>query len=854
MQAEVDQELAQHLLAGRLTSDIGQTLLATLVVFVFWGRIGGTVALSWFAAMVVFTGIRLGLRARLLTGIQDPHVLTSRVRADVFGSAALWAVLAALVTGRPLLDLALLMMFFAGIISAATSTLVADSRSFNGFVGLLGGSLLLALMLSGVSRDHVAMTLVAVLYLPFMYSVHRRAHAVLAAQIASTARLKISEEETARGRNFLNALVAHAPSAIAVLDRDFRVVTVNPAFERATGYAWSEVRGRELGTVLATGDEAEAFLSFLASIQEGAHSVAELRLERKGGVSMWMRLSGTVAGNQAAGSTILVGEDVTERVEARELREAARIQAEEAARAKSSFLASMSHEIRTPMNGILGMIELLLDTDLTEEQQRTVSVVQTSADGLLRILNDILDVSKIEAGQLDLEAIDFDFAKLLGETAQVFAPMASSKGVDLLVDIGPGVPTVSHGDPVRLRQILTNLLSNAVKFTERGEVVLAARKTGETAETTEIAFSVRDTGIGVAENKQRTIFGEFEQADRSTTRVHGGTGLGLSISRRLVGMMGGKLELTSAVGVGSDFHFTLALPHALEMSTAGEGAQHGSLEGRHALIIDDNATARRISREALAAGGASADEAASADEGVKMLLESVDSQPYDLVVVDHLMPQRDGFDFAREVSSQKRFAGLPMLMLTSSAGSIGRETAREAGIGAYLAKPVTRAELIRALGALMRHKGWDGVERRVVTRETLDRRRVSLKVLLAEDNPVNQQVALALLKRRGYTVDLAENGKEAVDAVAREAYDVVLMDLQMPVMDGLEATRQIRKLPGLEELPIIALTAHAFQEERDRTVEAGLNDFLSKPFKPKALYEVVERWAPGDSRRSSDVK
>ena len=559
---------------------------------------------------------------------------------------------------------------------------------------------------------------------------------------------------------------------------------------------------------------------------------------------MWMRLSGTVTGDQAAGSAILIGEDVSEQVEAREAREAARAQAEQASRAKSSFLASMSHEIRTPMNGILGMIELLLDTDLSEAQRGTVSVIQTSADGLLRILNDVLDVSKIEAGQMDLEAIDFQLTKLLGDVTQVFAPQAGAKGVELLVDIGEDVPGEVHGDPVRLRQIVTNLLSNAVKFTEEGEVVLSARKVSGSAGSTEIWFSVRDTGIGVPESKQQAIFGEFEQADQSTTRVHGGTGLGLTISRRLVEMMGGSLQLSSKVGSGSDFHFILTLPDAVNPRAAVRRSPNVSLRGLRVLIVDDNATARRISREALTREGVSVDEAASADEGIGMLRAALESDAYDGVIVDHLMPSRDGFDFATAVSADERFAGLPILMLTSAAATSGRGTARELGIAAYLAKPVTRAQLPRALCAVLGHRLWHRAERRLVTHETLDRHHSSLKILLAEDNAVNQQVALALLSKRGYEVDVVNDGRQALEAVVAGSHDLVLMDIQMPEMDGLEATRQIRKHRGPEELPIIALTAHAFQEERDRTVEAGMNDFLAKPFKPQALYEIVERWAP----------
>ena len=496
------------------------------------------------------------------------------------------------------------------------------------------------------------------------------------------------------------------------------------------------------------------------------------------------------------------------------------------------------------MDGILGMIELLIGTDLSEEQRNTVRIIQTSADGLLRILNDVLDVSKMEAGRLDLESIDFHVPELLHETAHIFAPTAAGKGLELLVNVGDGVPTHTWGDPVRLRQIIANLLSNAVKFTKDGEIVLSADRIDEGTESNRIRLSVRDTGIGVPESKQEAIFREFEQADQSTTRVHGGTGLGLTISRRLAEMMGGSLELTSDAGAGSDFSFVLSLNEAVDVRSNGRRAPRVSLRDRRVLIVDDNATAGRISRQALAAAGATADEADSADEGIAPLRAAMEGQPYDAVILDHLMPAKDGFDFAREVRTEEGFAGLPILMLTSSAAASGQVAAREVRSGVYLAKPVFRQQLTLALSSMLGPRPPDGLERRLITGETLQRRVSALRVLLAEDNLVNQQVELALLQNRGHTVEVVADGQQALEAAIARSFDIVLMDIQMPVMDGLEATRRIREHPGLEGLPIIALTAHAFQEERDRTVTADMNDFLAKPFKPQALYEIVERWAP----------
>jgi two-component system, sensor histidine kinase and response regulator len=854
VRAELEGELSKHLLGGRRTSDIGQTVLAAITVFIFWDVVSTPIVLSWFGALVAFSVARAAWRSRVAPTLTDPMKLRVALRHDVWVSAALWGVWAVLLIGAPVTSLAILLIIIAGLLAAATSTLVADPPSFDGFMGLLIGSATVTVLASGHSREHFALLLLIALFLPFMLSVHRRAHAILVGQIASQSRLRISDEETARGRNFLNALVAHAPSPIVVLDRESRVLRANPAFERVTGRSWGEVHGQPLPSLLAGPEEAPALESFLETIKVGARSVAELRLVRKAGVPMWMRLSGTVAGGLAEGTVILIGEDVTDQVEAREAREAARLEAEQVARAKSAFLASMSHEIRTPMNGVLGMIELLLDTELSEEQRSTVDVIQASADGLLRILNDVLDVSKIEAGQMDLEAIDFELPALLNAAARVFAPQSGTKGIELVVDVADDVPRSARGDPVRLRQILSNLLSNAVKFTTEGEIVLSARVVGKDDGATRVLFAVRDTGIGIAEEKHERVFGEFEQADSSTTRVHGGTGLGLTISRRLVELMGGRLSLTSREGEGSEFHFVLTLKHAVESRSAGRRIAAVPLNGHRVLVLDDNATARRISREALAHEGAIVREAADVEEALALMRDARRDGEYDAVVLDHLMPRRDGFDFARALREDEELGPVRMLMLTSSAAATDKEAARQLGIGGYLAKPVAKTDLVRAVSTLLGQEAHGGPERRLITTETLVRRSAPVRILLAEDNAVNQQVALALLTKQGYSVDVVDNGRKALEAVLAEPYDVILMDIQMPEMDGLEATRQIRSHEEHAELPIIALTAHAFQEERDRTVEAGMDDFLAKPFKPAALYEIVERWAPngeGTERRTA---
>jgi CheY-like chemotaxis protein/HPt (histidine-containing phosphotransfer) domain-containing protein len=356
-----------------------------------------------------------------------------------------------------------------------------------------------------------------------------------------------------------------------------------------------------------------------------------------------------------------------------------------------------------------------------------------------------------------------------------------------------------------------------------------------------VRFSVTDTGIGVEPAKHEQIFAEFEQADSSTTRVHGGTGLGLSISRRIVRLLGGELEVESDLGRGSDFHFVLTLPRAGTPPHERQ-APAVSLEGRRFLVVDDNATARRIVREALSMEGAQVEEASTPDAGLALLRSAGEGFAFDCVVVDHQMPGKDGFMFVEEVSDHAQ-APPRVLMLTSSPAAAGKAMARSVGIGAYLAKPVSRRDLIRALRSLLGGDGSGQGERRLITNETLALEPVSLRILLAEDNVVNQQVAVAFLKKRGYEVDVVDTGQKAVDAVLETPYDVVLMDVRMPEMDGFEATRRIRAHEHLATLPVIALTAHALQEERERAREAGMNDFVTKPFMPEPLYEVIERWA-----------
>ncbi|HEX3152465.1 MAG TPA: response regulator [Gemmataceae bacterium] len=685
-------------------------------------------------------------------------------------------------------------------------------------------------------------------------------HTNLTARKAAEEELRHAKDTAENAHRLINSILLSLTDGIVVADRDGKFIHFNAEAERILGIGaleapvgeWSDRYGvfRPDGVTLCPPEELP-----LARAMRG-ESVADceliIRNPRKP-EGVWISINGRPLCDQSGAQNggVVAFRNITERKRAEAELHRAKMAAEAANQAKSEFLANMSHEIRTPMNAIIGMAELLSDTELAPDQRDYLDMVRKSADALLGLINDILDFSKIEAGRLDLEETDFSLRDSLADTLTTLSLRAYQKGLELAFQVAADVPDNLTGDPNRLRQIVTNLVGNAVKFTEEGEVVVEVdRVSDNTTNDIFLHFAVRDTGIGIPAEKQSVIFEAFTQADSSMTRRYGGTGLGLAISTRLVRLMSGRIWVTSQIGRGSTFHFTARFRPAAKPITGRTVEEATKLRGARVLVVDDNETNRRILEETLKQwemAPTMADGAAAA----LAALDRLGPDPFTFVLLDAHMPGTDGFELARLIRRRPDAAAVKILMLTSGGQPGDASRSQELGFSAYLAKPLKQADLWRALiRALDVSSGAPLPATPVEPPRPATR---PLRVLLAEDNPINQKLAVRLLEKRGHTVVVAGNGCEAIDLVFGERavtpFDVVLMDVQMPEMDGLEATAAIRKHESTSggHLPIVAMTAHAMKGDEDRCLACGMDAYIPKPVKPDALFNVLTRLARKES-------
>ncbi len=650
--------------------------------------------------------------------------------------------------------------------------------------------------------------------------------------------------DSLKSQRYLNSIIYSAAETIIVTDNNFRINIVNPTVTDLLGHSYEELQDSHIQLIFS--DDLISEIKFKIEQESNVKINTELVMKSGENCPVLITISAIHYNSENIDGYIFLIQDTSaEKNHEKELKLAAQ-KANQASQAKSAFVANMSHEVRTPMNAIIGMTGLLLDTKLSKEQNEYTETIRNSSDALLTVINDILDFSKIEAGKLDMEIINFQLLNTISDVIDLLSIKAEQKQLELIWHVNDDVPTQLLGDPGRLRQILTNLCNNAIKFTETGEIVIRVTLETERGEDAVLRFTVSDTGIGIAKDQIGELFDSFTQADASITRKYGGSGLGLAICQKLVALMGGEIGVESQLQVGSNFWFTTTLKKQTSKQQHIDLAP-ADIRGKKILVVDDNETNREILRNQLSNWGCMPIDVPDAESAlIQLRMAAEDGKPFPLALLDYQMPDMDGAQLGRAIKRDPNLDDTALAMLTSGGQKGEAAMMKEIGFAGYLSKPINPSILHETIITILSEV--DTVpedQREFVTRHTVQEKQhwLKIRILLVEDNFVNQKVIVRQLEKLGYRADIAGNGQEAYEAVSTIPYDLVLMDCNMPVMDGYDATKKIRETEGIKDIPIIALTANAMKEDEEKCLAAGMNDYLTKPVNRNILGNTITKWA-----------